>query len=88
MSIRPAGLAYHPEATRTARGIAGDSTQAMSWFSVGGTAGLALGPPVVTPVLLVTGLAGTPRRTAVVARQDHGRAQRPLPPRSATSPRA
>jgi FSR family fosmidomycin resistance protein-like MFS transporter len=52
--------AYHPEATRTARGIAGDSTQAMSWFSVGGTAGLALGPLVVTPVLLVTGLLGTP----------------------------
>jgi FSR family fosmidomycin resistance protein-like MFS transporter len=52
--------AYHPEATRTARGIAGDSTQAMSWFSVGGTAGLALGPLVVTPVLLVTGLRGTP----------------------------
>src|SRR3984885_2223481 len=52
--------AYHPEATRTARGIAGDSTQAMSWFSVGGTAGLALGPLVVTPVLLLTGLPGTP----------------------------
>jgi MFS transporter, FSR family, fosmidomycin resistance protein len=52
--------AYHPEATRTARGIAGDSTQAMSWFSVGGTAGLALGPLLVTPVLLATGLRGTP----------------------------
>jgi MFS transporter, FSR family, fosmidomycin resistance protein len=52
--------AYHPEATRTARGVAGDSTQAMSWFSVGGTAGVALGPLVVTPVLLVTGLRGTP----------------------------
>jgi MFS transporter, FSR family, fosmidomycin resistance protein len=52
--------AYHPEATRTARGLAGDSTQAMSWFSVGGTAGIALGPLVVTPVLLVTGLRGTP----------------------------
>jgi MFS transporter, FSR family, fosmidomycin resistance protein len=52
--------AYHPEATRTARGVAGDSTQAMSWFSVGGTAGIALGPLVVTPVLLVTGLRGTP----------------------------
>jgi len=52
--------AYHPEATRTARGVAGNSTQAMSWFSVGGTAGLALGPLVVTPVLLATGLRGTP----------------------------
>jgi MFS transporter, FSR family, fosmidomycin resistance protein len=52
--------AYHPETTRTARGIAGDSTQAMSWFSVGGTGGIALAPLVVTPVLLVTGLHGTP----------------------------
>lgn len=52
--------AYHPEATRTARGVAGDSTQAMSWFSVGGNLGIALGPVVVTPVLLATGLRGTP----------------------------
>jgi MFS transporter, FSR family, fosmidomycin resistance protein len=52
--------AYHPEATRTARGVAGDSTQAMSWFSVGGNVGIALGPLVVTPVLLATGLRGTP----------------------------
>ena len=52
--------AYHPEATRTARGVAGNSTQAMSWFSVGGNLGIALGPVVVTPVLLVTGLRGTP----------------------------
>jgi FSR family fosmidomycin resistance protein-like MFS transporter len=52
--------AYHPEATRTARGVAGDSTQAMSWFSVGGNVGIALGPLVVTPVLLSTGLRGTP----------------------------
>ena len=52
--------AYHPEATRTARGVAGDSTQAMSWFSVGGNIGIALGPLVVTPVLLATGLRGSP----------------------------
>ena len=52
--------AYHPEATRTARGVAGDSTQAMSWFSVGGNVGIALGPVLVTPVLLATGLRGTP----------------------------
>jgi MFS transporter, FSR family, fosmidomycin resistance protein len=52
--------AYHPEATRTARGVAGNSTQAMSWFSVGGNIGIALGPLVVTPVLLMTGLRGTP----------------------------
>lgn len=52
--------AYHPEATRTARGLAGDSTQAMSWFSVGGNAGIALGPIIVTPILLATRLHGTP----------------------------
>jgi MFS transporter, FSR family, fosmidomycin resistance protein len=52
--------AYHPEATRTARGVAGNSTQAMSWFSVGGNLGIALGPVLVTPVLLATGLRGTP----------------------------
>jgi MFS transporter, FSR family, fosmidomycin resistance protein len=52
--------AYHPEATRTARGLAGNSTQAMSWFSVGGNVGIALGPLVVSPVLLATGLRGTP----------------------------
>ena len=52
--------AYHPEATRTARGMAGDSTQAMSWFTVGGNLGIALGPVVVTPVLLATRLHGTP----------------------------
>ena len=52
--------AYHPEATRTARGLAGDSTQAMSWFSVGGNAGIALAPVIVTPVLLATRLDGTP----------------------------
>jgi FSR family fosmidomycin resistance protein-like MFS transporter len=52
--------AYHPEATRVARGLAGDSTQAMSWFTVGGNAGIALGPVIVTPVLLATRLHGTP----------------------------
>ncbi len=63
LAIALSGLgvaAYHPEATRTARGLAGDSTQAMSWFSVGGNIGIALGPVVVTPVLLATGLRGTP----------------------------
>ena len=63
LAIALSGLgvaAYHPEAARTARGLAGDSTQAMSWFSVGGNLGIALGPVVVTPVLLAAGLRGTP----------------------------
>ncbi len=52
--------ADHPEATRAARGLAGDSTPAMSWFTVGGNVGIALGPAIVTPVLLATRLRGTP----------------------------
>ncbi len=32
----------------------------MSWFSVGGNAGIALGPVIVTPILLATHLHGTP----------------------------
>jgi MFS transporter, FSR family, fosmidomycin resistance protein len=63
LAIALSGLgvaAYHPEAARTARGLAGDSTQAMSWFSVGGNLGIALGPVLVTPVLLAAGLHGTP----------------------------
>ena len=52
--------AYHPAAARAARVAAGASAQGMSWFAVGGNAGLALGPVVVTPVLLAYGVAGTP----------------------------
>jgi FSR family fosmidomycin resistance protein-like MFS transporter len=61
MAVSGIGVAaYHPEATRTARDLAGDSTEAMSWFSVGGNAGIALGPLIVTPILLATQLPGTP----------------------------
>jgi MFS transporter, FSR family, fosmidomycin resistance protein len=52
--------AYHPAAARAARAAAGASAQGMSWFAVGGNAGLALGPVAVTPVLLAYGVAGTP----------------------------
>lgn len=52
--------AYHPAAARAARVAAGTSAQGWSWFSVGGNVGLALGPVVVTPVLLAYGVAGTP----------------------------
>jgi len=62
--------AYHPEATRTARGMAGDSTQAMSWFSVGGNIGIALGPVIVTPVLLATRLLFAPFAVQVTLGQD------------------
>lgn len=52
--------AYHPEASRSAREAAGTSAQGMSVFSVGGNAGIALAPVIVTPILAVTGLGGTP----------------------------
>jgi MFS transporter, FSR family, fosmidomycin resistance protein len=63
LAVAVSGLgvaAFHPEATRMARGLAGDSTQAMSWFSIGGTVGIAVAPVLVTRLLSVTRLAGTP----------------------------
>jgi FSR family fosmidomycin resistance protein-like MFS transporter len=52
--------AFHPEAARAARSAAGDSQQAMSFFSVGGNVGYAIGPMLVFAVLfLVPGTAGT-----------------------------
>lgn len=52
--------AYHPAAARAARAAVGPSAQGMSWFALGGNVGIALGPVVVTPVLLAFGVAGTP----------------------------
>jgi MFS transporter, FSR family, fosmidomycin resistance protein len=53
--------AYHPEASRFANYVAGDRrATAMSFFSVGGNAGFALGPVLVTPLALAFGLGGTP----------------------------
>jgi MFS transporter, FSR family, fosmidomycin resistance protein len=53
--------AYHPEASRFANYVAGEKrATAMSFFSVGGNAGLALGPAIVTPLALAFGLSGTP----------------------------
>ena len=63
LAIALSGLgvaAYHPEAARLARRVAQDSHVGMSWFSVGGNAGFALGPVLVTPVLAFGGLAWTP----------------------------
>ncbi len=52
--------AFHPEAARAARVAAGDSNRAMSVFAVGGNLGFAVGSLVTTPLLLWTGLGGTP----------------------------
>ncbi|MEO7349734.1 MAG: MFS transporter, partial [Terrimesophilobacter sp.] len=52
--------AFHPEAARAARSAAGNSNRAMSVFAVGGNLGFATGSLVATPLLLITGLSGTP----------------------------
>src|SRR5437764_6934932 len=52
--------AWHPEGCKTATGVAGDRRpRALSWFSLGGNVGLALGPPVVTSLITALSIAGT-----------------------------
>jgi len=52
--------AFHPEAARYANDVSGDRTASgMGLFAVGGNAGFALGPLLVTPLVLTLGLAGT-----------------------------
>jgi MFS transporter, FSR family, fosmidomycin resistance protein len=52
--------AFHPEGSRFANYVSGERrASGMSLFSVGGNVGFALGPVVVTPLMLVFGLHGT-----------------------------
>jgi FSR family fosmidomycin resistance protein-like MFS transporter len=52
--------AFHPEAARFANYVSGSGrARGMSFFSVGGNAGFALGPVVATPLVVVFGLHGT-----------------------------
>jgi MFS transporter, FSR family, fosmidomycin resistance protein len=52
--------AFHPEAARFANYVSGARrARGMSFFSVGGNAGFALGPVVTTPLVLLFGLPGT-----------------------------
>jgi MFS transporter, FSR family, fosmidomycin resistance protein len=52
--------AWHPEGYRTAAGVAGPrKATALSWFSVGGNVGIALGPPLATALVTGYSLAGT-----------------------------
>lgn len=61
LAISGVGIsAFHPEAARAARVAAGDSNRAMSIFALGGNLGFAIGALVATPLLLLTGLSGTP----------------------------
>lgn len=51
---------FHPEASRFANYFAGaQRATGMSWFTTGGYLGFAIGPIVITPLLLVFGLHGT-----------------------------
>jgi FSR family fosmidomycin resistance protein-like MFS transporter len=52
--------AFHPEGSRFANYVSGARrASGMSLFSVGGNIGFALGPVIVTPLVLVFGLSGT-----------------------------
>ncbi len=52
--------AFHPEGSRFANYVSGARrASGMSLFSVGGNVGFALGPALVTPLVLVFGLSGT-----------------------------
>src|ERR671916_459590 len=51
--------AFHPEAARFANYVSGSGrARGMSFFSVGGNAGFALGPALTTPLVLLFGLPG------------------------------
>jgi FSR family fosmidomycin resistance protein-like MFS transporter len=53
--------AFHPEGSRFANYVSGTRrASGMSLFSVGGNIGFALGPVIVTPLVLAFGLRGTP----------------------------
>jgi MFS transporter, FSR family, fosmidomycin resistance protein len=63
LSIAVSGLgisAFHPEAARRVRYLSGGTRQAttMSLFTVGGMAGFALGPLLITPTLIALGTRG------------------------------
>jgi FSR family fosmidomycin resistance protein-like MFS transporter len=52
--------AFHPEGSRYANYCSrGQRATGMGWFSLGGYGGFALGPILVTPMLLAFGLRGT-----------------------------
>ncbi|MBI2207796.1 MAG: MFS transporter [Candidatus Rokubacteria bacterium] len=52
--------AFHPEAYRTATGVAGSrKATALSWFALGGNVGIAVGPPAITLFVITLGLGGS-----------------------------
>jgi FSR family fosmidomycin resistance protein-like MFS transporter len=61
VAIGGAGIAaYHPEGAKFASFASGRRrASGMSYFNIGGNTGYALGPTVITPLVLGLGLAGT-----------------------------
>jgi FSR family fosmidomycin resistance protein-like MFS transporter len=52
--------AWHPEGYKTATVVAGDrKATALSWFSLGGNVGIAVGPPLTTWLIVGFGADGT-----------------------------
>jgi FSR family fosmidomycin resistance protein-like MFS transporter len=52
--------AWHPEGYKTATGVAGDrKATGLSWFSLGGNVGIALGPPIIIALITGYSLSGT-----------------------------
>jgi FSR family fosmidomycin resistance protein-like MFS transporter len=51
--------AFHPEGSRFANYVSGQRASGMSFFTVGGTIGFALGPVIMTPLVIAFGLPGT-----------------------------
>jgi FSR family fosmidomycin resistance protein-like MFS transporter len=52
--------AFHPEGYKTAARVAGDwKATGVSWFSVGGNIGIAVGAPVITLLVAGFGLPGS-----------------------------
>ena len=79
--------AFHPEAARFANYVSGARrASGMSFFAVGGNAGFALGPVIVTPAVLAFGLEGTlvaallPAAMAIVLARELSRLVRFRPP--------
>jgi FSR family fosmidomycin resistance protein-like MFS transporter len=61
VAVGGAGIAaYHPEGAKFASFVSGRRrASGMAYFNIGGNTGYALGPIVITPVVLGLGLAGT-----------------------------
>ena len=63
IAVVTAGLgvaAFHPEAYKATTSVAGDrKATAVSWFSLGGNIGIAIGPPLITVLVTTFGLAGS-----------------------------